>query len=107
MQGIGGSGASRSPPAEGPPGGVQRRIPQLTDARLLLTASRQVPPREGEIHTCFLHLLHGSMYMASHIISTVLESAIVLGKGSDCIHKPNRTRRVRRQRRQAGLFTEK
>lgn len=28
------------------------------------------------------------MYMASHIISTVLESAIVLGKGSDCIHKP-------------------
>jgi len=32
-----------------------------------------------------LHLLHGSMYMASHIISTVLESAIVLGKGSDCI----------------------
>lgn len=57
-----------------------------------------------KIHTCFLHLLHGSMYIASHIFSTVLESAIVLGKGSDCIHKPN-TRRVRRQRQQAGVKT--
>ncbi len=36
----------------------------------------------GMVLTCFLHWSHGSMCIVLHMVSTVLESAIVFGKGS-------------------------
>jgi hypothetical protein len=47
----------------------------------------QTPSEHARGLACFLHLPHGSMYISLHIFSTMLDSAIDLGAGSDCMHE--------------------